>query len=864
MAAPSRKALLCSQPTPKFTGIDFVQVADPALQNVLNVFFVIDPDRTVPKLATAAALSNPSNGAPNVEVELHALSGEAAPDIELKNWALVTVGGITRACLQLVVSAPGGFEPYRLTIRHLAADPADRQLDPFLSSVVFDFKQACETGFDCRDEGVCAPDPTVDFPVDYLARDFESFRRALLDFAAQRWPEWREPIEADFATMMLEIMASLGDDFSWQQDRHDFEARFGSATQRASLFHHARLVDYFPDRGAAAHGPVRLVAKGFGVVPQDTLLWAVGANSDAVPFTLDAAVWVHPNWNDLPYHAADPEQTCIARGARSLLVVAPPASSDDTTDDPDNPGSNLSRPEFLRGRAAIVLSDPADAAEGKKAWPVTVGEVEELTDPLLSTGGVPTALLRIGFAEGEAVPFDLPVDGLSLALNVGTVTAGQAVTEYGRTGTDAEFRAFNAGMEELAISRYLAFPRVIEREGPLDHTTALRSTIARIGLAATEGTSLRFPRDGSDPVSAEVLDLPLAYALPLPPDDDDLIALAPGPHTALPYFDDLLTTDLDSESFTVEPGMWRTVRTFQRMGGDFAFGDYAGDRGWSAKFGFGEFGRPPATGHVLRIRYHTDPGVAGNVSSFALALSVFNGPDADPAAALLDEATNPIAFNNARAEEDPRTLRRNAPQAWRADPRRAVRPEDYSEIIEKLPWVQRAHSVTRWTGSWPTDFVAADPLQSIAPTGEQRRELAREIDCIRLATRDARPVDPKYRDIDIEVTVCIAGGFDESRVVRAVIRALAPPGFFAPDNFTFGQSLHRSALESAVQSIAGVAHVEAIRIRVLDGRDPGRGEWRDFSESRLEAAPDEIIRLQNDPDRSTLGLLTVNAKGVLA
>ena len=32
--------------------------------------------------------------------------------------------------------------------------------------------------------------------------------------------------------------------------------------------------------------------------------------------------------------------------------------------------------------------------------------------------------------------------------------------------------------------------------------------------------------------------------------------------------------------------------------------------------------------------------------------------------------------------------------------RRAVRPEDYSQIIERMPFVQRASSTTRWTGSW--------------------------------------------------------------------------------------------------------------------------------------------------------------------
>jgi len=854
MAAPSRKALLCAQTTKVITGIEFVQILDPTVQTVLHIFFVIDPDKTVPPLATAADLANPANTAPNIGIDLVALNGEPAPLVVGKRWVSVTVGGITRACLEIIVDRPGGFVPYRLTLHHIKPATDPNQIDPFLGTIVFDFKQACETGFDCRAEHVCTPDPGVDFPVDYLARDFESFRTALHDFAAQRYPEWAEAIEADFATMMLEIMAALGDDCSWQQDRNDAEARFGSATQRASLFHHARLVDYFPDRGAAAGGPVRLVALTGGTLAADSLFWAASESSDPVPFTVDAPVWVHPSWNTLRYHGSDPELDCIAKGASSLLVVAPAPVAGDTP-------LGLSRPDFLKARLGLILSDPADPSKGRKAWPITIQSAVELADPLILTSGNPTPLLLIQFA--DPVPFDLPVDGLTLALNVATVTAGRVVTEFARAGNDQDLNSKYPTMLPLAMSRLLTVPRLIEREGPIDLTSQARSRIARIGLLGTEDSSLRFPRDGSDPVAITEMVPPAAFVAPIPTDLVEFMALfAPGP--AYPYFDDLLTMDLDSDGFTVEPGMWRTVATFQRIGGDFAFRDYATDRGWSVKWGFGDFGRPPDDASVLQIAYHTDPGTRGNIPSFALALSVFNGPDPDPGVTgLLSAVENPLPFNNARSEEDARSIRRNAPQAWRANPRRAVRPEDYSAIIEKLPWVQQAYATTRWTGSWPTDFIAADPLGSADLTSDERRSLIREIDCIRLATRDARAVDASYRDIDIDIVVCIVAGFDESRALKAVRAALAPPGFFDPYNFTFGQPLFRSALEAAVQAVPGIAHVEAIRIRVLDGRDPGRGKWRDFTEARLDAGPDQIIRLQNDPDRSTLGLLTVHSHGAL-
>ena len=55
-----------------------------------------------------------------------------------------------------------------------------------------------------------------------------------------------------------------------------------------------------------------------------------------------------------------------------------------------------------------------------------------------------------------------------------------------------------------------------------------------------------------------------------------------------------------------------------------------------------------------------------------------------------------------------------------------------------------------------------------------------------------------------------------------------------------------------------MAHVDGINVRVH-----GVGDWRPFDEAAILTEPEEIIRLQDDPDRSTLGLLRVRAAGVM-
>ena len=81
-------------------------------------------------------------------------------------------------------------------------------------------------------------------PIEYLAKDFLSFRQALLDFSTLRYPAWQERSEADFGMMFLEALSAVADDLSYTQDRIAAEATLLTATQRRSVIRHARLVDY--------------------------------------------------------------------------------------------------------------------------------------------------------------------------------------------------------------------------------------------------------------------------------------------------------------------------------------------------------------------------------------------------------------------------------------------------------------------------------------------------------------------------------------------------------------------------------------------------------------------------------------------
>ena len=408
----------------------------------------------------------------------------------------------------------------------------------------------------------------------------------------------------------------------------------------------------------------------------------------------------------------------------------------------------------------------------------------------------------------------------------------------------------------------LAQPRAVERAGPFEIERGGRSRLLRYGLRRSETAGLGWVR----PPGAEGLEgerdraprLTLTEVLPPLKSPEDGTPNPPDPGVpAWTFIRDILGSDLDTFAYTLEEGMWRDVVTHQTPFADVVFDDYSGDQGWTLRFGDGAFGRPPTDGTVMEVAYYTAPGSAANLPPDSV-VHLVPPPSAGPGPlfAYASAVTNPLTITSGTDEETPDSVRINAPELFRARPRRAVRPEDYSTILEQLPWVQRAHASTRWTGSWSTYFVAADPVAGFALTADQRDDLDREIEAVRQVTRDARQVDPEYLDIDLEVDVCASRDAYPGEVAERVTRELADPGFFSPDNFTFGQSLSRSRLEHAIQCVPGVRGVEEIRVRVRRRR-----EWRVFTEPDLLVDVGQIVRLQNDPLLPSRGSLVVQAHG---
>lgn len=795
------KALLDPTNT-TLNGIDFVEIAS-SDQKTLRVHFL----NTVALQGKITKVE--ITGGETIRTVL------VNPINDTTDWATDAEG---RPVFTLSAVAPGDFSFYTLKLTGNA-------LDRFFDHVTFSFKALCPSDLDCAPPALVCPPEAGDMPpIDYLAKDFLSFRKALSDFSALRYPEWQERSEADFGVMFMEALCSLADDLSYLQDRIAAEEALDTATQRRSIVRHARLVDYEPRPAVAARVLLQCdVQTGIGSLPPGLVVSAQGPDGISIDFEtgtglidpktglLNQAIFpVNSAWNRgiQPYYFDD-SQKCLQVGSTEMWVAGH--------------GFN-----FTAGLALLIDTQGATSADPPIRQVVRLISADEETDPLFLTpppASLPTPITHIAWRVEDALLSDHDLTKTILAGNLMPATQGRRYTE-----------AFAIETPPAASPQ---MPLAILRTGP-NNT----------------------PDDPVDLYLYTLQNAPLAWlaqddpdARPLP---EIVLAQQPVPPATQPidwtWRRRLLDAEPFESAFTVDPV--RFLRTARNSDNTF-MQDYDGDRGETIRFGDGIFGGIPDPGVVFQVAYRVGGGTIGNVAADSITR-------VDPtAASLVLTATNPFPALGGSDEETDEQVRRLAPQAFRARQFRAVRPEDYEKAAETLPWVLRAGTVFRWTGSWLTVFTTADPKGSEAFPVDEHTQLIDLLNRYRLAGYESYVPAPHYVSLDLIVTLCARPDAFRGDVEAAVLTALSTAkfadgtsGFFYFDRFTFGMPLERSALEAAIQKAYGVAGVVSIQYRQR-GVIPTYVEMPDT----VQVHADQILRVDNDPSRPERGSLRILVEG---
>jgi hypothetical protein len=633
----------------------------------------------------------------------------------------------------------------------------------------------------------------------YLAKDYATLRRLVLDRLSETMPDWKERSAADLGIALVEVLAYAGDHLSYFQDSVATEAYLGTARRRTSVRRHARLVDYAMHEGANARVWLVLQTtddRGDELTPALAAGTAVGLATAAVSAD-DSLVFetMHDlrrltvSRNAIKFYTWGDDNCCLPAGATRATL--------------DGAAGDL---ELARGDVLVFeevvgpkSGRPEDADRSVRHAVRLATDPIGLIDPLTHAN-----VTDISWFDDDALPFPLclAVEG---ATEQATVVRGNVVlADHGRTVTS------NA-----------AGPHLVPPLAPADGR--YRPVLAPTGLTHAGGYDHDAARSSA---ARRAIEVDVRDAMPV-------ISLRGDFDTWTPTRT-LLASDRFAAEFVVE--MEDDGRAHLRFGDDL-------------------FGRVPSEGTSFTARYRLGTGSSGNVGAEALCRLI------EPVAGV--SVRNPLAAQGGRQPEPIRQVKLDAPQAFRTQERAvtpadyAIAAERHPGVQRAAAtrrwtgsWYTMFVTIDR-RGGLPVDADFEWELRRFL----ERFRMAGydlEIDGPRYVPLDIALticVGADQERASVERAARTALGTDRGPDGVA--------GFFHPDNFTFGQPVYLSQLLARIASVQGVERVVSIETFGRYGEDP-QGE---IEQGYVPIHRLEIARLDNDPSNVENGRLTLTMRG---
>lgn len=838
---------------PTLMGIDFLEVEDS--QAKLHIHFVPAADGVVKTVVP-----------PNVNKEqVKIKGGERIRSIRVVDDPVYDGDVLIVSVDDDSISANGvgDFSIYTLELINVP------WLDPQLAATDFSFKVECPSDFDCQKSCDCPPAPGSTPEIDYLTKDYASFRQLMLDRISTLVPQWQERNPADLGVALVELLAYVGDHLSYQQDAVATEAYLGTARKRVSVRRHARLVDYFMHDGANARAWVQVqVSTNEVTLPIGTQMFTqvhgqparLSPDSRAVEEAFAArpvvfetlhSVLLFESHNEIHFYTGGDEACCLPRHATRAVLL-----------DDENPAKRLR----LRKGDVLVFEEqlgprtghPADANPVHRhavrltnvkpeASSVTLNgqEIGRTPGMILKDSLTGDAYVEVEWAVDDALPFPLCITSVannkpggarlknvSVARgNIVLVDHGQSVSEDLDPVPEPDSRLIRVPSQpacrcddekaERQRQRLQTPPRYRPRlrRGPL--TQAALFSISRIVEGKRQTLQVPFDPTAS---AAAAMRWTMEQVMPSIQLDNGLW---------LPRRD-LLSSDQDARELVVEVESDGTA---------------------SLRFGDGRNGMRPTSGTHFKARYRVGNGVAGNVGAATIAHVVTGDP-------AVTGVRNPLSARGGCEPESIERVRQDAPSAFRRQ-ERAVTEADYVEVAERHPGVQRAAATFRWTGSWYTVYITVDRLGAELVDAVFKTDIRRHLERYRMTGFDLEIDGPKFVSLDIEIHVCVRPDYFRSSVKAALLDVFSNRdlpdgrrGVFHPDNFSFGEPVYLSRLIAAAQQVTGV---ESVRVRKFERQ--GQRSDEALESGRLNIGRLEIARLDNDPNFRERGVFSLDVGG---
>jgi len=788
--------------------------------------------------------------------------------------------------MEVRVDKPGDFSTYCLRVVEQNAEgdwQSHTDFDPRYDRVEFSFKVDCPSDLDCKQAVVCPTEPNDEPDINYLAKDYASFRQLILDRLALVMPEWNERHVPDLGITLVEILAYAGDHLSYYQDAVATEAYLDTARKRISVRRHARLVDYPMHEGCNARtwicietdSDVTLLAGDFYFT---TDLSEVLPNSASVLNTNDLSqipssayeifepmshqdIHLYRDHSEMHFYTWGDKECCLPRGTTTATLVGElvtdipvqeePCKSTDNPEDndpPDNPEDDdpandtsqerLTKTETNSAKLHLKPGDvlifveivgpetnhPGDA-DPKHRHAVRLTAVEAGIDPL---NGQP--VVEISWSEEDALPFPLCISVLGppphcdILQDVSIVCGNVIIVDHGKT--------------------------VDEDLGKVPLAETLECCTGPGILADTADIPGRY--------SPALKYVPLTFSEPLLEDAPASQILIQDVRKALPQLSLNATHPVTGEA------MWSPQQDLLGSNADDRHVVTETDNDGQAflRFGNGEMGRQPDAGTAFHGTYRIGNGLAGNIGSDVISHLVLRKTQLS---GVEIQVCNPLPARGGTTPEAIAEVKLFAPHSFRKKLQRAIIADDYAAIVQRefKDKVQRAAARLRWMGSWYEMLVAVDPYGEEEADAELLAEITRRLHRYRRIGHDLVVISARRVPLDIEMMVCVLPGYLRGHVKAVLLDQFSnrlldngQPGYFHVDNLSFGDDIYLSQLVAIAQSIQGVESVQLTKMQRLNELPN-----QEIENGVLPLGPFEIARLDNDPGFPENGILTLDMRG---
>lgn len=835
----------------KVSGLDYVEVSDDQL--TLTVYFLGKAPQE--PIGTENLLISGGQRMRNIKVIQVQVNCESDPELD--------------DSMDVTVNKAGDFSTYTLSLVQPTYDKSGNpsykhfpNVDKRYGQVNFSFKAGCASTLDCAGGLVCPPAPVSGPEINYLAKDYQSFRQLLLDRLAVTIPDWQERHLPDIGIVIVEILAYVADYLSYYQDAVATEAYLNTARQRISVRRHVRLVDYHIHEGCNSRAWlfVSVSTDLLNFSPNNVYFIAGGSDStiqQSSPGSYEVfeplvagptqVLNFYAAHNEINFYTWGDNECCLPQGATS-------ATLQDYTDDDAGPVlQNLKVGDFLlfeevKGAKTGVKAD----ADPRHRHVVRLTVVQRMTDELYEYKNV----VEIAWAAEDALPFALCLSARSqapdctLITNVSVARGNILLVDNGQTINES-------------------LPNCV----PVATTTAY--------CDCCEGQAADITVKGG-PFNPQLQKTPLTFSEPLPPLTAAANLLTQDPRQALPNIileslppplSATLSQDSDcpppidcSSAANAQRRIWKPLYDLLESGGeDFNFVVEMDNDGIAhLRFGDDELGRAPDPLEVFCARYRIGNGPAGNVGAGTITrMALYN--DDGSLNGITVAPCNPFAATGGTANEPLREIKLFAPGAFMIDQERAITADDYARLAGEYPGVLRAAASLRWTGINYDALVVIDPPGTDAPQPVLLQQVKQYLEPFRRIGHDVQVIQAEYVPIELVMTICVQPNYLAAHVEAALLatfsNSILPAGtfgFFYPNNLSFGGSIAVSSLVATAQAVAGV---QSVTVTTLERY--GEKSRMALFLGVLLIGPMEIARLDNNPNEPENGTLTFNMRGGL-